>query len=156
MDSLIHCAALFQHLQSVHHKLNCELIEVRHQFESLSAGQTSGPQVDALLERLQRLHRDLLAHYREEEAGGCMEEAIARCPSLGPQSKALMAEHPLLAQALESLITQIQQRRGSPQTWRQGYDEFVSQVRTHEAEENRIMAYALGAVAADMDVEGLG
>jgi hypothetical protein len=156
MDSLNHCGALFEHLQSVHHKLNCELLEVRHQFEALLPDQTSGPAVDALIARLERLHRDLLDHYREEETGGCMEEAIARCPSLGPQGKALMAEHPLLAQALESLIAQIKQCRGSPQTWQQGYDEFVRQVRTHEAEENRIMTYALGAVAADMDVEGLG
>jgi hypothetical protein len=156
MDNLNHCGALFEHLQSVHHKLNCELIEVRHQFETLPEDQTTGPAVEALIARLERLHRDLLAHYREEEAGGCMEEAIARCPSLGPQSKALMAEHPLLAQSLESLITQIKKRHGTPRTWQQGYDEFVSQVRTHEAEENRIMTYALGAVAADMDVEGLG
>jgi hypothetical protein len=156
MDNLNHCGALFEHLQSVHHKLNCELVEVRRQFETLPANQTSGPAVDALLARLEQLHRDLVAHYREEETGGCLEEAIARCPSLSPQSKALMAEHPLLAQALESLIEQIRKRHGSPQSWQQGYDEFVQQVRTHEAEENRVMTYALGAVAADMDVEGLG
>lgn len=154
--NLNHCGALFEHLQAEHHKLNCELIEVRQQFERLDPHQCSGPAVEALLQRLERLHQDLLAHYREEETGGCMEEAIARCPSLAPQSKALMAEHPLLAQALESLIAQIRQGHGTPVSWRQGYDEFVQQIRTHEAEENRIMTYALGAVAADMDVEGLG
>jgi chromosome segregation ATPase len=154
MNGVNHCGAYLEHLQAEHHRLNCALIEIRRQFAELNRGASSPDALDRLIERLEDLRRELRSHFAEEEKGGCLEEAVARCPSLGPQNKDLMGEHPQLIRALEQLPAAMKGRATNQEAWQQQFEAFAADLRAHECAENRLLQTALGGDAAEYDVEG--
>jgi predicted nucleic acid-binding Zn-ribbon protein len=154
MNGINHCGAYLEHLQSEHHRLNCALLEIRHQFAELRRNPQPQVAVAALIERLDNLRSELSAHFAEEEAGGCLEEAVARCPSLGPEVKALMGEHPELARALEELLARMKSQTPDEEARQQQFEAFAAALKAHECAENRVLQFALGGDAAEYDMEG--
>jgi hypothetical protein len=154
MNGVDYCAAYLEHLQAEHHRLNCALLEIRHQFAKLHCSSRPEAALATIIERLEDLLRELRSHFAEEEAGGCLEEAVARCPSLGPQTKDLMGAHPQLARELEQLLAATKTGKANGEVWQQQFEAFATDLRTHECAENRLLQTAFGGDAADYDVEG--
>jgi len=154
MSGVNHCGAYVEHLQAEHHRLNCALLEIRHQFGELNRSMQPQAALAGIIERLEDLLKKLRSHFAEEEAGGCLEEAVARCPSLGPQSRDLMGEHPQLARALEQLLEGMKSRAANEDAWQQQFEAFATDLKTHECAENRLLQVGLGGGATDYDVEG--
>jgi iron-sulfur cluster repair protein YtfE (RIC family) len=154
MNGVNHCGAYLEHLQAEHHRLNCALLEIRHQFAELNRSTQPPDGLAELTKRLEDLLKELRSHFAEEEEGGCLEEAVARCPSLGPQTKDLMGEHPQLARALEQLLAAMKDRAANQEAWQKQFEAFATDLRAHECAENRLLQTALGGEAADYDVEG--
>jgi len=154
MNGLNHCDAYLKHLQAEHHRLNCALLEIRHWLEaSWPTTQPDAPQ-DFLIGRLEGLLMELRSHFAEEEQGGCLEEALARCRSVGPNVQVLMAEHPALTTALEELIARLKCRTIDRATCRRLLEDFAARLKAHECAENSLLQFALGGAASDHDVEG--
>ena len=154
MNAVNHCGAYLEHLQAEHHRLNCCLLGIRHQFAKLNRSTQPPDALAGLIKRLEDLMRELRSHFAEEEAGGCLEEAVARCPGLGPQAKDLMDEHPQFTRALGQLLANMNERAANPEAWRKQFEAFARELKAHECAENRLLQTALGGAGSDYDVEG--
>jgi hypothetical protein len=86
---------------------------------------------------------ELARHFREEEDGGCLEEAVARNPQISAEVERIVAQHGDLLADLDGLICRCQ--AAGPlsvqqmQTMEAEVRELVRAVRSHEARENRIL-----------------
>jgi hypothetical protein len=111
-----------------------------------------------LRERLETCVTDLCgqltAHFAEEETGGCLEEAVTRCPSVAGDIKPIMEEHPLLDQLLRTLLAQISDPAATPADLQASWQAFYGKIHAHEAAETRILRMAFGAQSAEYDIEG--
>jgi hypothetical protein len=127
------------HLASEHRRLSEHLRRIDQQFKRSSPSD--------LTESLSRLRADLAAHFKEEECGGCLEEAVVHDPNLAADAGRVSNEHPRLLADLDRLIDQI----GASDTSKplldeikQEYGQFAQSLREHEAAENRILQESFG------------
>src|SRR5262245_50052025 len=97
------CEAYAAHLLAEHRRLHVMLRLAR-----AAVLQSGGPDRDATAKDVMRVLRqirdELARHFAQEEAGGCLEEAACRCPSLSTQVRRVEAEHRTLLAELDKLI----------------------------------------------------
>jgi hypothetical protein len=91
---------------------------------------------------------ELEHHFAEEESGGCMEEAVARCPALSAEADRIEAEHPELLHDVDRLIAQAVD--GSHTTEKrvaleEAFDELCRNIDAHEKAENVLLRQGFGA-----------
>jgi hypothetical protein len=101
-----------------------------------------------IAETIRRLRMELVHHFAEEEEGGCLDEAVSRCPRLGPDARRIEAEHQELLAKLESLLAQATDGEISVQdrvALEGAFDDFCRQMRAHEAAESDVLRQAFGA-----------
>jgi hemerythrin-like domain-containing protein len=95
---------------------------------------------------LAAVRQELAQHFAEEEEGGCLEEAVARCPALASQADQVQAEHGCLLQILDELIGHCRQIQRPTSRDLLGVEQELRAVahklHLHEAEENHIMERA--------------
>ena len=103
------CRAYVVHMIAEHRRLNeaVQTIEQRWRVADIEAA--TDETVDDLITSLQQLRDDLRHHFTEEENGGCIEEAVARCPSLSEGAARIEHEHASLLEQLEGIIQQLSQ-----------------------------------------------
>jgi Hemerythrin HHE cation binding domain len=154
MNEAEDCRAYAEHLQHEHSRLNQLLIKTGHEVKKLGQTSQPGEAIDNLAQRFADLRHQLQTHFTEEETGGCLEEAVTRCPSLSEDSKLIVAEHPILDRMLEQLLEQTRNRAVSGPDVERDYQAFAKKLHAHEAAENRLLQMAFGAEATDYDVEG--
>jgi len=102
---------------------------------------------DALLESMRRLREHLREHFTQEEAGGFLEESVARIPRLWPSVKLILAEHPGLLGELDAVIAGLAPAAVSraatlAAAWTDaaaGYDRFDARMSDHERRENAVV-----------------
>jgi len=153
MNGAQDCRAYIEHLRHEHHQIIQLLLEIGHQITNAGNAAPSSAARDALVRRLGELYKQLRTHFAEEEAGGCLEEAVTRCPSLGDECQTILAEHAVLSRELEQLVKHSQDPSVSPADLALSYQAFAQQLRVHDAAETRMLQMAFGAEAADYDVE---
>lgn len=144
--------AYIDHLLHEHDRLNKLLLEIGREVANLSQASPSQNALAHLAQQFADLRRQLQAHFAEEEAGGCLEEAVTRCPSLGIDSNTIVAEHPFLDRMLDQLVTQTRNLAVAPADVQRDFREFVDKLHAHEEAENRLLQMAFGAESADYDV----
>lgn len=96
------CQGYMRHMDEQHKRLNQELRRLHDEVQG-------GAPRAAILSDLEALRRDLAAHFREEEEGGCLEEAVSRCPSLAHEVRMIEAEHRELLAQLDAMIARMRQ-----------------------------------------------
>jgi hypothetical protein len=144
-----------EHLRREHSHFDTMLLKIGHEVAALShIGQPRGA-LTRLTQQLAELRQQLQLHFSEEETGGCLEEAVVHCPSLGDEGKTIVAEHPVLDRMLEQLVRQTHDPAASPADVQRSYQAFAEKLRAHEAAENRLLQLAFGAEAADYDTGGV-
>ena len=84
-----------EHLLAEHRRLD-QLI--RNALATLPAWEEaeSATFLPGMIAGLAAIRAELVHHFREEEAGGCLEEAVARCPGLSAEVADTQAEHAML------------------------------------------------------------
>ena len=151
MTELDSSRAYVMHLCVEHRRLH---ETVRSVLAILDERKTRADCAPALLEELALLRNRLTSHFATEEQGGCLEEAVCRCPQLSAAVTELEREHPVLLRDLETLIDRTAKLPNSD--YMQGiasdFSDFADRLRAHEAGENRILRRAFGA-AFDFDDE---
>ncbi len=96
---------------------------------------------------LTAIRAELAHHFRTEEQGGCLEEAVARCPPLATDVQCVQRQHNELLEHLDELIARCQTTAASAAKARavdQELRHVVRELRLHEAHENRIMQRGFG------------
>jgi iron-sulfur cluster repair protein YtfE (RIC family) len=109
-----------------------------------------------MLDGLQAIRQELAQHFREEEGGGCLEEAVARCPALSPEVQRIEQEHERILGQLDELILAgqhlAQPTAREAHVLGQELRALVHQIRAHEALENRIMQRGFGVCLENEDM----
>ena len=141
------CRCYFDHLLAEHRRLHSMLREMRAAIVNSTKpdGEASFAEV---AQTLQRLHRELEHHFAQEEAGGCLDEAVSRCPRLSGEAKRVEAEHPdILAEVngLIQLATSQEPNDESRLAIQKGFERLYQRLLSHEAAENRILAEGFGS-----------
>lgn len=126
------------HLKSEHRNLQRAILEAVHGSHGLAAD---------LLENLRQLRHQMAQHFQDEDEGGCLEEAVARCPAVADQAMWVTWEHPLLLDELDALIQQLASRNLVTDAWREDFLRFTKKLSAHEEAEDRIVTRALGVSA---------
>ncbi len=123
------------HLRSEHRLLRRAILEAVHG--------AHGP-LDEFLAQLGHLRDELARHFAEEDEGGCLEEAVARCPAVADQAMWVAWEHPLLLKELDALTDQLREQQEVTDAWREDFLRLTKKLIAHEDAEDRVMARALG------------
>lgn len=118
-----------------------------------------GHWLPAMLRALKALRAEVATHFQVEEEGGCLEEAVARCPSLSPQVAQVQNEHRGLLTALDALIQRCeridQPTAHEAHSLRDDLYAVVQRLREHEVMENRILQQAFGVSVEDEETHPL-
>lgn len=100
-----------------------------------------------IIDQLAALWDELSRHFAEEEDGGCIEEAVCRCPSMSREAQRLELQHETLLDQLEQLIVRCCLTTTTGECAdgvKQEFEEFSQQLHMHEDVENRILQHAFG------------
>lgn len=141
------CQPYIDHLLTEHRRLNA-LLRQAH----ANIVQSGGPDRDASLADvaaiLRQVRAELASHFAEEEAGGCMEEAVSRCPGLSAEAERIEAEHPPLLVEFDRLIAQAEAGEPTVESrlaLEKMFDDLCRQLHAHEAAENALLRQGFGA-----------
>lgn len=145
------CRTYVEHLRIEHSHIDHSLEELQHLFTNAVewSKENSAP---ALLAQLVQMREQLVHHFREEEEGGCMEEAQSRSPCLSEDVRTLQSEHPGFLTALDGMITEAElltKQSNGLQDLQKAFGGFMQRLHAHEAEENRILLFGFGSSAMD-------
>jgi hypothetical protein len=145
------CRTYAEHLRIEHLHIDRSLEQLQHLIANTAQWSKESP-APALLSHLVQLREQLTHHFREEEEGGCMEEAQSRSPCLAEDVQKLQAEHAGFLKTLDSLIAEAELLAKQPADLprlQTAFSGFLHQLHTHEAEENRILLFGFGSPAMD-------
>jgi hypothetical protein len=150
-DDNTHCYT--DHVLAEHRRLHAMLRDMRAAIVH-STGPDEPQSFAHVSSILQRLQDELRHHFAEEEGGGCLDEAVSRCPRLSDEVKRVEAEHPEILAEIDRMIRDA--GRLPPTTQNQlalqrEFDELYRRLHDHEAAENRILAQGFGIAANGED-----
>jgi iron-sulfur cluster repair protein YtfE (RIC family) len=141
------CRPYIDHLRAEHRRLHAMLIRARSAVQ-----QMNGPDRDAKLSDvakiLEQVRVELAQHFAEEEEGGCLEEAVSRCPRLSHDANRIESEHVEILAELDRLIAEAKDGPENVATRiavGRDFDELCTQLHAHEAAENALLRDAFGA-----------
>jgi len=141
------CRCYVDHLISEHRRLHRMLHQAHHAIVG-----AHGPDRDAssadVVRVLRQVRDELEHHFAQEEGGGCLDEAVSRCPGLSAESRRIEAEHPQLLTGVDRLIAQALDSDQSVQKRLEleiGFEDLRRQIDAHEAAENALLRKGFGA-----------
>jgi hypothetical protein len=151
------CPIYVEHVLAEHRRLHNMLRLAR-----AAILQSGGPDRDAtaadVVRVFQQIRGELARHFEEEEGGGCLEEAVSRCPRLSGQARQIEAEHPVLLRDLDALIVQAHASDQSAEAHgavEHAFNALCERLHAHEAAENDLLRKAFGA-NVNGDEQGAG
>jgi len=131
----------FEHLLAEHRRLNQLIHQTLKALPEWEVGGLEWP--PRLIENLTAIRQEMARHFREEAQGGCLEEAVAHCPSLSTEVLHIEAEHGRLLADIDDLI--LKTKRIQQPTPRDAHAlgqelrAVVNALRAHEAQETRVI-----------------
>jgi hypothetical protein len=134
-------------LEAEHGRLHADLANVRAKLRELASedAPTEGAlRVSAAFRNL-RTHLD--RHFRQEEAEGCLNEAVARCPRLSHNARLILSEHAELLRETDRLIAQTECLKADPldrQSLLNAFEELARTLFAHEAAERKLLLEGFG------------
>ncbi len=139
--------AFVDHMQAEHRRLEQLMRRTLAALPSWEEADTA-EWLPRMTSGLTAIRIELAHHFRTEELGGCLEEAVARCPQLSPEVEKIEREHDKLLQHLDELIARCQ-TTGTPTPAQAGaleqeFRQIVRELKLHEVEENRVMQRGFG------------
>ena len=151
------CEPYVQHLltelRRLHTMLRLARAAIRH-----SAGPDGHNTTPETVRILRQVREELAHHFAEEEGGGCMEEAVSRCPRLSADATRVQAEHRDLLGRLDALLAEVLDSKHTVANRilvAREFDELCSILHAHEAAENEILRQGFG-VNVNGDANGGG
>jgi iron-sulfur cluster repair protein YtfE (RIC family) len=140
------CKPYIDHLLAEHRRLHRLIHQTRR-----SIVESGGPDGDAtfanVAQILMRLRNELEHHFAQEESGGCLDEAVSRCPRLSAEANRLEKEHPQHLAELDRLISQAadcQCHAENRVTLQRDFENLCRRLHAHERAENELLVQAFG------------
>ena len=155
MRENIENACYVNHLVAEHRRVHKMLKQTRAAIVR-SVQPDNRPSFTNIAAVLNKLRQELSAHFREEEEGGCLEEAVTLCPSLTVEEHRIKAEHSEILAELDGLIGECEREQPTVQNQHAiqvRFDGWYQRLLAHEAAENRLVSQAFGTVANGEDKE---
>jgi len=140
------CKTYVDHLLAEHRRLHRLLLDTRKLIALADSG--TGDWAAKVVGLLRELRQELQSHFREEEEGGCLDEAVSFQPQLSADVKRIEAEHPQMLTEVARLIAQVEDGGKTPAEHlavTTAFDELCRQLHTHEAAENEVLRRGFGA-----------
>jgi hemerythrin len=140
------CRSYVDHLVAEHRRLHLLLKQTRGVMAH-SAGPDESPSFAGAQQALTRLRDELQRHFAQEEGGGCMDEAVSRCPRLAGDEQQIEAEHPQILAELDQLIVQSQTLSPTPGHQllvQQAFERLCQRLCDHERDEDSLLAQGFG------------
>lgn len=135
------------HMRQEHRRLDESLLRVEEQWARLITLADSVATLSQIVPILQALRAELAHHFEQEEAGGCLEEAVARSPHLSHEAARIEQEHGGLLKQVDHLLSELEQaakRNLSLDLSTAAFQQFAKELRAHEAAENRVLEESFG------------
>jgi iron-sulfur cluster repair protein YtfE (RIC family) len=153
MRDFDHTHTFVTHLRGEHRRLHELLRRIETQW-SADIDDPAADQSPEVLEGLESFREELARHFTQEEQGGCLEEAVSRCPSLSLQAAEIESEHPQILERLDQIL--VGARRGLADRnaackTRREFKSLAHELHAHEAAENRILVRAFGSDAEELE-----
>ena len=142
MNGAEECRPYLEHLHDEHRHIQQLVQVIQSEFFQGDPCRVGHDVRARLPERLSELADVLQHHFAEEEAGGCIEEAVSRLPSLSTQARELEHEHTVLLSSLTQLVDRVRStglRDSSIQAVHAEFSSFARDLLAHEAAENRLL-----------------
>ncbi|MCA9236676.1 MAG: hemerythrin domain-containing protein [Planctomycetales bacterium] len=139
---MAHDATTRQYADAVHadhRQLAGLLSDIRAEFD---AEERSKRRLEKIVTTLSELCE---AHFRREEEGGYMREAVQQAPQLSARARTLGEEHEELQEQIEKLRILIHSGVESSAWWirvQSDFAAFAKQISRHESEENALLQEA--------------
>jgi hypothetical protein len=140
------CRPYIEHLAAEHRRVH-KMLREAHSAIVWSGGPDRDTSSEDLVKKLRHVRQELEHHFAQEEAGGCMDEAVSRCPRLSAEVKRIEAEHPDMLNELDRLIAQALDATASVASRlaiERGFDDLYHQLLAHEAAENAVLREGFG------------
>jgi hypothetical protein len=141
------CRCYVDHLISEHRRLHRMLHQAHHAIVGAHGPDRDASSADVVCV-LRQVRDELEHHFAQEEGGGCLDEAVSRCPGLAAESRHIEAEHPQLLAGVDRLIAQALDSDQSVQKrleLEMGFEELRRQLDAHETAENALLRKGFGA-----------
>jgi iron-sulfur cluster repair protein YtfE (RIC family) len=148
------CRCYVDHLIAEHRRLRSLLRQMRAEIAH-SVGPDELPSFAGVARVLSRLREELEQHFAQEEGGGCLDEAVSRCPRLAGEEKRIEAEHPQILAEIDRLVAQtktLPPTHPNQLTVQREFDTLCHQLRDHEKAENTLLAQGFGVPVNGDDV----
>lgn len=100
-----------------------------------------------LAHQLESLRDALKQHFHEETEEGCLDEAVARRPSLSKELTRLESEHVDMLRDIDELISKVEQSPRIVGVWEDNSDLFfqlIRRLRSHESAETQMLEKGFG------------
>jgi hypothetical protein len=140
------CRPYIDHLLAEHRRLHRLIQQAR-----TSIVQSGGPDGESTFANvahiLRNLRSELEHHFAEEEAGGCLDEAVSRCPRLAQDARRVEAEHSDILAEVDRLIIQASDCDCHVETrieLQRDFDNLCRQLHAHERAENDLLKQGFG------------
>lgn len=127
------------HVLAEHRDLFCRLTAARAAFREPRPATAA---VAEVCESLRSLREHLADHFSKEEAGGFLEESVARMPRLSSAVASIMRQHPLLLAELDKVIAGLSSSGCEAESWQQAghdFEAFATHMLAHERSENAVV-----------------
>jgi hemerythrin HHE cation binding domain-containing protein len=134
------------HLVAEHRRLHMLVRQMRAAIAQ-SVGPDERPSFDEVRRVLTRLRDELKHHFAQEDDGGCLDEAVSRCPRLAGEAQRIEAEHPQLLAEISRLLDEAQSLPPTHQNQiavQRSFGQFCEELRAHERAENALLACGFG------------
>ena len=135
-----HVGAMILKTRTDHKKLHGLINQIRAELQRLK--ELPNHSSDQLKLLVGQLREHLQEHFKAEENGRWLEDAVCLVPRLAPGFVALEKEHSDILAELDKVTANLQKRPGFP-NWTEFSNEFAEFARcllTHEAREEEILA----------------
>jgi len=129
-----------------HRALRCSFESIKRVLKK--AAESDADKRAALAEvadKISAFQAALADHFRREECGGCLEEAVIRSPALAPEADKLLAEHAELSAMIEQLRADAARSAEPAEAWKKlaaDYSRFEVYWLRHEAAEDSLLQKA--------------
>jgi iron-sulfur cluster repair protein YtfE (RIC family) len=133
----IDCESYIKRIDSEHAAVRHSLINLHKMLATCHEAPDKCPCVPHA--ELVRLREELARHFLEEEAGGCLEEAACRCPSLSHEVSLLEAQHRELLQLLDGLVAATASQTSEVPL--EKFREFEALLLEHEKKEDQVIRH---------------
>jgi len=153
MKSVHEAEPFLQMALEEHRELHHQVDDINRMFEQPS-GEITPDEVRALHARMMSLRDNVSKHFRQEEAGGYLEEAICRSPTVAAKADSLQKQHQELLDLIDRVLAAPHVIDAPADVWRKLQREFVAfckRLLAHERAENALLAKAFNVDLSSID-----